>query len=133
MENSILPLKKKCPDSFYVPALNPRLLKNRILFQNLPQNLFFGINPIKDPTQYPVQVKKIPLFANPPVPYQAREEAHRIWENYPDVRDNFPKHGIAVFHRFGTACPANGCGNCELNDCFFSEFIHHYWQRPNGD
>jgi hypothetical protein len=92
--------------------------------------MFYRINPIKVPTQYPILVKKISLFADPLVFYLAREEANRIGKNYLDIRSNFPQHGIAVFHRFGSACPANGCGNCELNECFFSEFIHHYWKCP---
>jgi hypothetical protein len=99
----------------------------------LLQKLFFGINPIKDPIQYPIQVKIIPVFVDPLVPYQTGEEVTRIWENYRNVRGNFPKNGVAVFQRFGTSCPVNGCGNCELNDCYFYEFIHQYWKCPNGD
>lgn len=103
------------------------------MFQNLLQKLFFGINPIKVPTQYAILVKKISLFVDPGVLYQAREEANLMGKNFLDMRINFPKQLITVFHRFGEACPANGCGNCEVNDCFFSDFIHHYWKCPNGD
>jgi hypothetical protein len=105
----------------------------RILFQNLLQKLFFGINPIIVSIEYLIQVRIIPVFVDSPVPYQAGEDVSRIWENYRNVRSNFHKHGGAVFQRFGTACPVNGCGHCELNDCFFSEFIHQYWKYPHGD
>jgi hypothetical protein len=102
-------------------------------FQNLLQKLFFGIRPIKVFIQYPILVRIIPFVMGNPVLYQAGEEVCRIWENYRAIRGNLHKPGGTVFQRFGTMCPANGCGQCELDDCFFSEFIHQYWDCPHGN
>jgi hypothetical protein len=61
------------------------------------------INPIKDPIQYPIRVRLIPVFVDSPLPYQAGEEVSRIWKNYRNVRGNFHKTSVAVFQRFGAA------------------------------
>jgi hypothetical protein len=103
------------------------------LFQNLFQNLLSGQDLIKILIQYPGQVRTIPVFENSPGLFQAGEDVDHIRENYRNVKGNFPKHNAAVFQRYGASCPTNGCGRCELPDCFLSEFIRDYWDFPHGD
>jgi hypothetical protein len=81
----------------------------------------------------PLKVRSIPLSVNQPVLYQAEEDICNIWEYYLNPKGNFFQQGIGVFHRYGTSCPSNGCGRCELPDCFFYEFIHNYCNHPKGD
>jgi len=78
-------------------------------------------------------VRIIPVFENPSGLFQAGEDVGRIWENYRNVKGNFHKDSAAVFQRYGTPCPSTGCGHCEFDDCFFSEFIRIYWNSPKGD
>ena len=104
-----------------------------LLFQNLFQFMLCGKDPIKEPIQYPIMVMMIPVFVVHPMPYQAGEDVSRIWENYRNAEGNFHKQSIAVFQHSGAACPVIGCGRCNLADCFFCEFIHHYWKCPSGD
>jgi len=95
--------------------------------------MFFRKDPIKCPIQYQKRVRTIPFFEESHSLFQGGEDVSRIWENYRNVEGNFHKHSVAVFQHFGAACPANGCGRCNLAVCFFSEFIHQYWKCPNGD
>jgi hypothetical protein len=95
--------------------------------------MFFVKYTIMSRIQQPFQVRSIPLSENQHVPYQAGEGIGNIWEYYQNPKGNFSQQGIAVFHRYGTSCPSNGCGRCELPDCFFYEFIHNYCNHPKGD
>ena len=65
--------------------------------------------------------------------FQAGEDVGHIWENYQNTKGNFHKDSLAVFQRYGTSYPANGCGHCEHPDCFLKEFIRNYWDFPHSD
>jgi hypothetical protein len=78
-------------------------------------------------------VRPIQLSDNQSVLYQAGEDVGNIWEYYRSPKGNFSRQSIAVYHRYGASCPSNGCGRCELTDCFFYEFIHKYCNHPKGD
>lgn len=64
---------------------------------------------------------------------QTDEDIGLIWENYLNLKTDFPQKRAEIFQRYGSSCPAVGCGRCELADCFFNEFIRNYWDCPNGD
>ena len=78
-------------------------------------------------------MRLIPVFENQPRLIQAGEDAGHILEYYRNPKGNFSLQSIAVYHRYGTSCPSNGCGRCEVPDCFFYEFIHNYWKYPKSD
>jgi hypothetical protein len=78
-------------------------------------------------------VRTISVVNGSPVLFQAGDDVGRIWENYRNVSGNFNKQNTAIFRRFGASCPSNGCGRCEISECFYSEFIHQYWKCPKGD
>jgi hypothetical protein len=63
----------------------------------------------------------------------ADENIGRIWGNYPAMNGSFQGQTGAVFQRFGISCSTNGCGRCDLRECFFNEFIRHYLDYPKGD
>jgi hypothetical protein len=63
----------------------------------------------------------------------AGDDPGYVWDNYRNGKEFL--HGCITesAERFGPECSANGCIRCQLEDCFYADFIRDYINYPISD
>jgi len=80
-----------------------------------------------------VQVRYIPYISASDGIVLAGEDLGYVWCNSRAGKEHFHGCMTDVIQRFGPECPANGCIRCDLEGCFYADFIRNYLVHPRSD